>query len=91
MAEEQKTTTIGGHVVPADSNGNPQTLKYLGTDHHARKVLTGKFVSNVGPKNFGKKEPDKVDWVCLHCERVNRYYLVRCFDCMTVRGMENPS
>jgi Zn-finger in Ran binding protein and others len=86
---EQKTTeiTVAGKTatVPVDSQGRPQTVKYIGTDHHARKVLTGKFSSNVAPRNFGKRPLPNEDWICSGCEKSNRSYLVKCLDCMTPR------
>jgi Zn-finger in Ran binding protein and others len=90
MAEEQKMVQMTGPSgqtanVPVDSQGRPQTMKYLGTDHHSRKVLTGKFMSNVGPKNFGKKPLPNENWICSGCEKSNRSYLAKCLDCMTPR------
>ena len=63
-------------------------LKYLGTDMHSRKILEGKFFSNVGPKNFGKNATPKEMWDCggEDCEGPHRHYLTRCSKC----GMRRP-
>lgn len=56
-------------------------MKYLGTDDHSRKVMTGKFASNVLPKNFSKGRIKPEPWECPECENVNREYLLKCFKC----------
>ena len=94
MAGEQRTTQLthkqtGESVtVPADSQGRPKTIRYVGTDHHTRKYMTGKFFSNVGPpKSDYRQQLDKEDWQCLICGRENnRFYLLKCYDCMNPRG-----
>jgi hypothetical protein len=53
-------------------------IKYVGTDHHARKVLTGKFSSNVQPSRFGRNEQDPTPWGGPCCDWQNREYLTKC-------------
>lgn len=64
------------------------TLRYLGTDKHSRKLMEGKFFSNVGPKNFGKNQLPKDDWDCGNkdCSGPHRSYLTKCSTC----GMRRP-
>lgn len=62
------------------SNEAPQTLKYLGTDNHSKKLMEGKFSSNVQPRNFGKGQK-REPWVCPDCSRENREYLMKCWTC----------
>lgn len=62
----------------------PPTLRYLGTDHHSRKVIEGKFMSNVGPRNFGRDRLREDDWFC-DCGDIHRSYLVRCTKCGITR------
>lgn len=56
------------------------TLKYLGTDMHSKKVLEGKFFSNVGPRRFGAGyNVSNKEWFC-DCGEVYPSYRVKC-DC----------
>lgn len=58
------------------------TMKYVGTDKHAAKVIEGKFSSNVGPrKSHFTKEHERHRWVCVVCDHENREYMVNCFNC----------
>lgn len=68
-------------------------MRYLGTDNHSKKIMEGKFASNVQPKNFGKGNGEREPWTCPRCGRVNREYMARCFDCALTyeeaQGWEN--
>jgi len=67
--------------IPEGTTNGP--LKYLGTDMHSRKVLEGKFFSNVGPRKFGRNELPKEEWSCDSdaCAGPHRHYLTRCPQC----------
>lgn len=67
--------------IPEGTTNGP--LKYLGTDMHSRKVLEGKFFSNVGPRKFGRNELPKEEWSCesQDCAGPHRHYLTRCPQC----------
>jgi hypothetical protein len=72
--------------IPEGTTNGP--LKYLGTDMHSRKILEGKFASNVAPRNFGKSPLPKNEWGCDRedCSGPHRHYLTRCSEC----GMRRP-
>lgn len=57
------------------------TLKYLGHDKHAEKILTGKFGSNVAPRRSGQGQQHPDGYVCVECGHENRYYHATCFKC----------
>jgi rubrerythrin len=57
------------------------TLKFLGTDKHAKKIIEGKFSSNVAPKNAGKGKVRPETWECSACGHTNRDYHATCFEC----------
>ncbi len=72
--------------IPEGTTTGP--LKYLGTDMHSRKIIEGKFSSNVAPRNFGKSPLPKEEWGCDEpdCSGPHRHYLTRCDKC----GMRRP-
>lgn len=72
--------------IPEGTTNGP--LKYLGTDNHSRKIMEGKFFSNVAPKNFGKDTLPKEEWGCDEpdCAGPHRHYLTKCSKC----GMRRP-
>lgn len=56
-------------------------LRYLGHDKHTEKLVTGKFGSNVAPKNAGKGAEERYDWICVECNHHNKEYHKTCFKC----------
>lgn len=60
---------------------NTPTLRYLGHDKHAEKIITGKFGSNVAPRRAGQGRPHPDRWVCCECDYENRDYHKTCFKC----------
>jgi hypothetical protein len=56
-------------------------IKHVGVDHHARKVLTGKFSSNVQPARFGRDAQNREPWGGPCCDWSNREYLTKCTIC----------
>ena len=60
-------------------------LKYLGTDHHTRKLVQGKFSSNVTPRRFGIGNEQPTPWDCNICEITNPSYMVNCRICCRSR------
>jgi hypothetical protein len=57
------------------------TMRYLGHDKHSEKIITGKFGSNVAPRNAGKGKTRPTHWVCVECNHENRDYHATCFKC----------
>jgi hypothetical protein len=93
MSKDKKNKPIKVKTMDPVRDGIPEgtttgPLKYLGTDHHSRKIMEGKFSSNVAPKNFGRAPLPKQEWGCddKNCAGPHRHYLVKCDKC----GMRRP-
>jgi hypothetical protein len=62
-----------------------RSITYLGTDEHSKKVLEGRFGSNVAPRKAHWPQERKDPWECPDCETLNKPHFANCPFCYARR------